>query len=155
MKLRVFAVFLVFLSHSCFAKSLSDFEIMLDGFPSCQFENLYVNYTTHVPQHQYFTARGLMPNKVENEAAFFTINERFHGIVVDEIVISAGFSVVSIRLNASLNTVKKQMRGFLKYGFNKKPRPAGSEAAMLTPVLEADKADPQKTNLRCDFEPNY
>ena len=155
MKYTCLALALICSLSSCAFKRHSDFEKMLSGFPSCEFENLYVDYATHVPQHQYFTDRNMMPNKVEKEAAFFNIDEKFHDIPVDEIVISAGFGIVIIRFDAPLGIVEEKMHGFLKYGYNKPPLPVGAEDAILTPLLKPDVVTPQKTNLICDFEPNY
>lgn len=128
---------------------------MLEGFPSCQFKNLYVDYTTHIPQHPYFTGKGLMPTKVENEAAFFTVSEKFHGIKVDEVVLDAGYGIVSITFDAPLDIAEAKMREFLKYGYNKEPLPAGGEVRLITPTLKPNKTAPKKTDLTCDFEPNY
>ncbi len=155
MKLKKLLLIFFLLPISCMAKKESEFEKMLAGFPECKFENLYVDYKTHEPQHQYFKERGLMPNKVENEAAFFNVNEKFHGMPVDEIVISAGYTIVSIRFVAPPESVEQKMRAFLKNGYNKEPLPAGSDAAMLTPLLKRNITSPQKTNLTCDFEANY
>ncbi|MES2675305.1 MAG: hypothetical protein V4660_13775 [Pseudomonadota bacterium] len=154
MKLKKLLLIFFLLPISCMAKKESDFEKMLAGFPQCIFENVYVDYGTQEPQHKYFKDRKMKPYKVENGAAYFNVDEHFHGLHVTQTFISAGYDVVAIIFDEPISSVEIKLKSFLRHGYNGN-WPAGGEVLLPSPSLKADKTSPNHTILFCDFEANY
>ncbi len=127
----------------------SDFEKMLSGFPTCDFEGVSIAPGDHVSTHSYFAERNLRPDRIEGQLAFFSINESYHGLTVREMIIPASTWVFySIHFQASVTEVKERLKDVFYLGFY-----SSSEAETLEyvsrPVLAEDSNDPRRSVLWC------
>lgn len=129
-------------------KELSDFEKMLKGFRECKFEKLYVEFGSTKPLHDYFIKRNLTPYKVENELAYFHVDESFMGLSVKEIIIPAGFSVVAIVFEENLVSAEKKLKNYLIYGYNQELDPMQSNP-LIKWVPELISFHKNKSALSC------
>lgn len=100
------------------SNELSEFEEMLVGFPSCQFDGVYLDLKTKAPVHKYFVNRNLKPNEINGEFAIFILGEKFYGINVHKMLIPAStFDVHALYLKESVSNVKNKLSKYFRHGF--------------------------------------
>lgn len=146
MKLKTFLLFCL-LSTNCCAKKVSDFESMLAGFSDCRFESVYINEDIDVPSHKYFTDRSLKPYKIENNFAYYKVNEKFYGLSVIEIIIPAStFFAYAIVINEDVKSTKNKISKYFPAGFCV---PNDEDSCNVKPVLDVYSEDRTKTTLSC------
>lgn len=106
-------ILMLLLPQICLSDELSDFEMMLKGFPECKFEGVYLELETLIPQHKYFIDRNMKPEKIESYLAKFIVKESYYGLGVSEIYIPADtLSVVAIVINEERKNVEKKLEKY-------------------------------------------
>ncbi len=149
MRVKWLIVSLLFISSFSFSKELSDFEKMLSGFPSCNFNGVFLDLNTLVPQHKYFTDRKMRPEKVEGYLAKFNVDEMYLGLHVSEIYIPADtLSVIAIVIDEDISKVERSLNHVLVNGYNKEFI-EGDSKSIIVPTIERYKLDPKKTVMSC------
>ena len=127
----------------------SDFEKMLSGFPTCDFEGVSIAPGDHVSTHSYFAERNLRPDRIEGQLAFFSLNESYHGLTVREMIIPASTWVsYSIHFQESVTEVKERLKDLFYLGFYSSSE-TDALAFVTRPVLHEDPDDPRRSFLFC------
>lgn len=150
MKLKLFMISSVFLSCSCFAKNVNDFEAMLAGFGICEFEGVFLPSSTVVmAKHEYFIKRNLKPYKIANSLAYYHVSEVFYGLPVSELIIPVTFDVHSITIDLPMERVVPVID---KYFPNVYRTDLKLDDGAI-PVLHPNLLDPEKTSFYCSSLP--
>ncbi len=98
--------------------NLSEFEQMLAGFPGCEIRQVYLDPISKLPAHIYFSNRKLNPVEVNNEFAYFALDEKFYGISAHKILIPAStYDVHALYMKESTSEVRRKLSPYFPLGF--------------------------------------
>ena len=129
----------------------SDFEKMLSGFPTCDFEDVYIEIDGSIPRHSYFAERNLRPDRIQGGHAFFSLNESYHGLTVREMIIAVSSSTplfYYIQFQASVTEVKERLKDMFYLEFYSSLETDRLEF-IGRPILYEDPDDPRRSFLFC------
>jgi hypothetical protein len=125
--------------------SLSEFELMLSGFDTCDIRNVYFDEINKVASNKYFLTRRLNPIHIEQDYVIYDINENFHGIPVRKIMIPNQYPVHALYFDFSVEKASSVLSNKLKNGFHS----LGDEHYFDKPVLMVDSESESKSVLTC------
>jgi hypothetical protein len=127
----------------------NEFETMLDGFPTCQLKDVYIEEKD--PKHPFFSRHNLSPYKIKEGFAYFRLTGiTYYGLPVTEIMIPAStWGVIAITFDAPL---PKAQAHFLKV-FGSEFRNSEESENGTAPELQEDLDVPGRSILVCT-DPN-
>jgi hypothetical protein len=117
---------------------LSEFEKIFEGFSSCKFDGLYLDYNTLKPKNDFFNKRNITSIRFDGDTSdevYFEVNEMFFGNEVKHVILSRGFhGIVGLTFLNSVESVKNNLDVFMKnnYSLNKSEK----RTAILTDYKE-------------------
>ncbi|MBE9176081.1 hypothetical protein IQ225_13570 [Synechocystis salina LEGE 06155] len=122
------------------------FQDMMQGFLECRLEGMYIAPWEGIdrPSQEFFD--GLLPEKIENDFAYYQIEVNYYGLPVTEIMIPAGtWGVYAVTFDVPIEI----SQGRLKKVFGSSFEATEASALGLAPELIIDPDDTQKSIWLC------
>lgn len=127
------------------SNELSEFQLMLSGFDSCDIRNVYFDEENDTASNKYFIKRQLIPIHIEKDFVSYKVNETFYGIPVKKIIIPNQYPVHALYFDVSVKEASIILSDKLKNGFHS----LGDQHYFDKPVLMADSENKTKSVLTC------
>ncbi|AIE75367.1 MULTISPECIES: hypothetical protein [unclassified Synechocystis] len=118
----------------------------MQGFPECQLEGIYIAPWADIdrPKHQFFDR--LLPNKIEDDFAYYQIETNYYDLPVSAMMIPAGtWGVYFVTFNVPIEISRERLKQIFGSNFEK------TEASELglAPQLIPDPTNAQRSIWVC------
>ncbi|QHU99710.1 hypothetical protein BWK47_05895 [Synechocystis sp. CACIAM 05] len=124
----------------------SDFEDVMRGFPECKFEGVYLAPWEGIdrPKHPFF--QRLVPDKIQDDFAYYQIEESYYDLPVSAIMIPAGtWGVYAVTFDVPVEIARERLQAIFGSNFAETRE---SELG-LAPQLIMDPVNEQKSIWVC------
>jgi len=124
------------------------FREMLENFPECQIDGVYIAQWEGInqPQHKFFKENNLSPYKIGDDFAYYRLDVDYYGLPVVEMMIPAGtWAVYTITFALPLEKVQQRLQSLFGSDF----RPSQASQSGRQPELIADPENDQQSIWLC------
>ncbi|BAM51434.1 MULTISPECIES: hypothetical protein [unclassified Synechocystis] len=124
----------------------SDFEDMMRSFPECKFEGVYLAPWEGIdrPKHRFF--QRLVPDKIEDDFAYYQIKESYYGLPVSAVMIPAGtWGVYAVTFEVPVEIAREPLQAVFGSNFEE----TRESNLGLAPQLIMDPVNEQKSIWVC------